>query len=314
MQNFSLYNPFDFNDPVAYAVPGFILLIVLEFTLYVRKKLKPDEAYYKDAAASIGMGLGSIFIDIAMKAVALGYLFWFYQFRIFENLGPDTVQDFLTMSWHKSHIWVWIVCLFFQDFAFYWHHRLSHEIRLLWTAHINHHSSTNLNLAVALRQSWLELLYKDMWYIPLAIIGFHPFMILTLHQLNLIYQFWTHTEVIKKFPKWFEAIFNTPSHHRVHHASNIKYLDKNYAGTFIIWDKLFGTFREEDEEKPVYGITKNIQSYNLFEIAFHEWRNMMRDVRQAPNFKSKLHYLFSSPGWSHDGEDQRAKTLQKNLK
>ncbi len=309
----TLFNPFDFNDPVTYAIPGFILLIVVEFYFYIRKKLNPTNTYFKDAAASIGMGLGSVLIDIAMKAIALGYLFWFYQFRIFENLGPSTVEEFANWQWHKAHFWVWIIALFLQDFSFYWHHRLSHELRVLWTAHINHHSSTHLNFAVALRQSWLELLYKDAWYIPMAILGFHPLMILTLHQLNLIYQFTTHTEAVKKLPKWFEAIFNTPSHHRVHHASNIKYLDKNYAGIFIIWDKLLGTFKAEDAEQPVYGITKNIDSYNLFYIAFHEWKNMWSDVRKAPTLKDKWNYIFKSPGWSHNGEDQRAKTLQKNL-
>jgi len=163
------FNPFDFNDPVTYAIPGFVLLIVVEFYFFIRKKLNPNNNYYKDATASIGMGLGSVIIDIAMKGIALGYLFWFYQFRIFENLGPHSVEEFANWQWHQAHFWVWVIALFLQDFAFYWHHRLSHEIRILWSAHINHHSSTNLNFAVALRQSWLELLYKDAWYIPLAI-------------------------------------------------------------------------------------------------------------------------------------------------
>ena len=198
---------------------------------------------------------------------------------------------------------------------FYWHHRLSHEIRLLWAAHVNHHSSQNLNFAVALRQSWLELLYKDMWYIPLAIIGIHPLMILTLHQLNLIYQFLPHTEVVHRMPKWFEYIFNTPSHHRVHHSSNLRYLDKNYGGVLIIWDRWFGTFQKElDKEKCVYGITTNIETNNLFKIAFHELANIINDVKNAPNWKAKLNYIFNSPGWSHTGKDQRAKTLQKELK
>lgn len=308
---FTLFNPLDFNDPVTYAIPGFIVLICVEFYFYVYKKLHPGIDYYKDAAASIGLGLGSIFIDLAMKAIAIGYLLWFYQFRIFHNLGPDTIQEFASLDWNKAHWWVWILALFLQDFAFYWHHRLSHEIRILWAAHVNHHSSVNINFAVALRQSWLELLYKDMWYIPLVLIGFHPLMIMTLHQINLIYQFLPHTETVKKLPRWFEFIFNTPSHHRAHHASNIKYLDKNYGGIFIIWDRMLGTFREEDEEKPIYGITSNIHSYNLFYITFHELGNIIRDVRTAPTFKDKLHYIFDAPGWSHTGNDQRTKTLQK---
>lgn len=312
--SFTLYNPFDFNDPVAYAVPGFLLLIFVEFYFYLRKRNKLNTAYMKDAGASIGMGLGSTFIDIAMKAIALGYLFWFYQFRIFDNLGPSSVEEFASWTWQKAHLWVWFFAFLMQDFMFYWHHRLSHEIRLLWAAHVNHHSSQNLNFAVALRQSWLELLYKDMWYIPLAIIGIHPLMILTLHQLNLIYQFLPHTEVVHRMPKWFEYIFNTPSHHRVHHSSNLRYLDKNYGGVLIIWDRWFGTFQKElDKEKCVYGITTNIETNNLFKIAFHELANIINDVKNAPNWKAKLNYIFNSPGWSHTGKDQRAKTLQKEL-
>jgi sterol desaturase/sphingolipid hydroxylase (fatty acid hydroxylase superfamily) len=312
--HFSLFNPLDFNDPVTYAIPGFVLIIVAEFYFYLRKRNKLTKDYLKDASASIGLGLGSLVIDLGTKAVAVGYLLWFYQFRIFDNLGPASVSEFASWAWQKSHIWVWVIALFMQDFAFYWHHRLSHEIRLLWAAHINHHSSTNLNFAVALRQSWLELLYKDMWYIPLALIGIHPLMILTMHQFNLIYQFLTHTEAIRRMPKWFEFIFNTPSHHRVHHSSNIKYLDKNYAGIFIIWDRLLGTFTQEEEQEPcVYGITKNIHTYNLFKITFHELQAIIKDVQNAPNLKSKIQYIFNAPGWSHTGDDQRAKTLQKKL-
>jgi sterol desaturase/sphingolipid hydroxylase (fatty acid hydroxylase superfamily) len=197
---------------------------------------------------------------------------------------------------------------------FYWYHRLAHEIRILWAAHVNHHSSEYMHFSTALRQSWLELLFKDAFYIPLALIGFHPIMIITMHQLNLIYQFLPHTESIRRMPRWFEFIFNTPAHHRVHHSSEVRYLDKNYAGILIIWDRIFGTFKEEDSSAfPVYGITTNIHTNNLLKITFHEVVNVLNDVKRAPNLKSKLNYIFQSPGWSHDGEDQRAKTLQKDL-
>lgn len=298
---FSFFNPFDFNDPVVYAIPGFLAFIVGEFFLYIKKKDHLKQTYLKDAVASIGMGLGSALIDIGIKAFALGYLLWFYQFRIFDDLGSSSIEKFATWSWQKVHLWIWIMAFFMQDFLFYWHHRLSHEIRVFWAAHVNHHSSKNLNFAVALRQSWGELIYKDMWYIPMALIGIHPLMILTLHQLNLIYQFFTHTESVKKFPNWIEFIFNTPSHHRVHHASNERYIDKNFAGVLIIWDRLLGTFQKElDEDKCIYGITKNIDTYNVFEIAFHEFKNLANDVRNAPNFKSKLGYIFRYPGWTHE--------------
>jgi len=135
---------------------------------------------------------------------------------------------------------------------------------------------------------------------------------LMMMSISLIYQFWPHTELIRKFPKWFEFIFNTPSHHRVHHASNVRYLDQNHAGILIIWDRLFGTFSEESkEEKPVYGLTKNITSYNPLVIVSHEYKDIWKDVQRAPSFSDKLKYLFYPPGWSHDGEDLRAKTLRR---
>lgn len=315
MQKYSLFNPFDFNDPVTYAIPGFILLIVTEFFLYYKKQHTVDKKFYKDAAASLQLGIGSTIIDLAMKAIAIGYLLWFYQFRIFKNLGPDTVSEFANWQWHKTHWYAWVLLFFALDFMFYWYHRMAHEIRILWAAHVNHHSSEYMHYSTALRQSWLELLVKDLWYIPLALIGFHPLMILTMHQLNLIYQFLPHTESIKRLPKWYEFIFNSPAHHRVHHSSEIRYLDKNYAGILIIWDRMFGTFMEEDKNAlPVYGITTNINTNNLLKITFHEVINIVKDVKNAPTIKDKLNYIFQSPGWSHNGEDQRAKTLQKNLK
>jgi len=305
-----LFNPFDFNDPVTYAIPGFIILIITEW--YVRKKLNYKQLDYKESAASIGMGLVSVFVDIGVKAVAIGFFIWLYQFRLFDNLGPATVEGFFDWEWHKTHWWVWILAFFADDFTFYWHHRLSHEIRLLWTAHINHHSSIEYNLSTALRQSPKEYLYKKIWWIWMPLVGFHPLMILTLMQLSLIYQFVLHTEVIGKlgFLEWF---MNTPSHHRVHHGSNILYLDKNYAGVLIIWDRLFGSFQKE-EFKPDYGITKNIYTYNLVEITFHEFRALLQDVRNAKTFREKIGYLLNAPGWNPHGEDQRAKTLQKQLK
>ncbi len=313
MQRFSLYNPLDFNDPVAYAVPGFILLIATEFFLYYKKKHTVTKEFYKDAAASLELGIGSTILDIGIKAIAIGYLLWFYQFRIFQNIGPATIEEFASIKWHKEHWYIWIAGFILQDFIFYWYHRFAHEIRLFWAAHVNHHSSVYMHYSTALRQSWLELLFKDAFYIPMAILGFHPLMILTMYQINLIYQFLTHTETIKHLPKWYEFIFNSPAHHRVHHSSEIKYLDKNYAGTLIIWDRLFGTFRDEDEGFPIYGITINIKTNNLLRITFHEVVNICNDVKRASTLKDKLNYIFNSPGWSHDGEDQRAKTLQKKL-
>ena len=304
-----LFNPFDFNDPVSYAIPGFVIFIIVEW--YIRKKRKLDAMDYKQSASSIGMGLVTVFIDLGIKAIAIGFYIWLYQFRIFKDLGPETMTGFLDLSWHKSHWWIWILCFVGDDFTFYWHHRLSHEVRILWSAHINHHSSIQYNLATALRQSPKEELYKKIWWIWMPLLGFHPLMILTCMQISLIYQFFLHTELINRVGI-FEKFMNTPSHHRVHHGSDIKYLDKNYAGIFIIWDKIFGTYQVE-EQTPKYGITTNIYSYNLFEITFHEFKSLMHDVKHAKTFKDKIGYMIHSPGWNPYGEDLRAKTLQKKV-
>ena len=288
------------SDPVVYAIPFFIILISLE--LYVNWKESKGLYETKEAVSSIGMGLGSLVINVIMKALAYGTYT-----LIFAALWGQSGG----LGWHW---YTWVLILFADDFTFYWHHRLSHEVRILWAAHVNHHSSQTLNLATALRQSWAEQLYKYIWWLWLPLVGFPPLMILMMMSVSLIYQYWPHTELIRKMPRWFEFIFNTPSHHRVHHASNIRYLDQNHGGILIIWDRLFGTFQEErDDEKPVYGITKNINTYNLFKIASHEFVDVWADVKRAPTFKDKLKYIFYPPGWSHDGPDQRARTLRRQM-
>jgi sterol desaturase/sphingolipid hydroxylase (fatty acid hydroxylase superfamily) len=284
-------------DPVIYAIPFFLFCISLELYLNWKDGLNLYEK--KEALSSIGMGLGSLVIDLLMKGLAYGTYLYIYDHYKFFDLG-----------WHW---YTWVMLFFADDFTFYWHHRLSHEIRVLWGSHVNHHSSTTLNLATALRQSWGEQLYKFFWWLWLPFLGFPPLMMLMMMSISLIYQYWVHTELIRKLPAWFEFIFNTPSHHRVHHASNVRYLDQNHAGIMIIWDRMFGTYADETEEKPVYGITKNINTYNLFKIAGHEYMDLVRDVKRAPTFKDKLKYIFYPPGWSHDGPDLRARTLRRNL-
>lgn len=285
------------SDPVAYFIPIFVLLIIIEAVI---SQIYNKELYQtKDAFASIGMGIGSVVINLLMKGLAFAAYLKIYEYRLFD------------IGWQW---WAWVLVFFLDDFTFYWYHRSAHEVRILWAAHVNHHSSEHMNLATALRQSWGELFFKYFFWAWLPLIGFHPLMVFTMISISLIYQFWVHTTLINRFPKFFEMIFNTPSHHRVHHATNIRYLDKNHAGILIIWDRLFGTFEEERaDEKPIYGITTNIHTYNPFKIASHEYIAVIKDVKRAPTFKDKLAYIFMPPGWSHDGEDQRAKTLQKKL-
>ena len=281
------------NEPLAYAGPFFALLIVSEViinSLQHRKLYKT-----KDSIANVMMISGTLVIGLGAKVAAYFVFKFLHQFALFD----------LGYQW-----WVWILCMFADDFNFYWHHRLSHEVRILWAAHVNHHSSQMLNFSTALRQSWTEQLYKFIFWLWMPLVGFEPLMMMTMISLNLIFQFWPHTQLIGKLG-FLEWIFNTPSHHRVHHASNYKYLDRNHAGIFIIWDRFFGTFEEEDEKvKPIYGITNNIHTYHPVEIATHEFKSLWQDVKRAPDLITKLKYLFYPPGWSHDGPDRTAKYLR----
>ncbi|MFN8277683.1 MAG: sterol desaturase family protein [Chitinophagales bacterium] len=285
------------SDPVVYAIPVFLLLIGIE--LYINYREHRNLYNSGEAWSSIAMGLGSVAINVLMKGLAYGVFTILSNFRLFD------------LGWHW---YTWVLIFIADDFTFYWHHRLSHEIRILWAAHVNHHSAQSMNLAIALRQSWAELIYKYIWWLWLPLMGFPPLMILMMISFSLIYQFWVHTELIHRFPSWMEAIFNTPSHHRVHHASNIRYLDRNHAGILIIWDRLFGTFTEErEDEHPAYGITKNIHTNNPFKIASHEFIDLWHDVKNAKGWNNKMKYLFMPPGWSPDGPDLRAKTLRAQL-
>lgn len=267
-------------------------LILLEVIITAWRKTDFYET--KDALSSMGMGLGNLVVGLLTKAFIFGIYSILYQFRIFE-IGYD--------SW-----WAWVLVFLADDFSYYWFHRTSHNVRYFWASHVVHHSSTKYNLATALRQTWTgNLTGTFLFYLWMPLVGFHPAMIIFMHSISLLYQFWIHTEVIQKMPRWFEAVFNTPSHHRVHHASNYKYLDRNHAGILIIWDKLFGTF-EPEVERPTYGLTKNIKSFNPLYIATHEWIDIGKDILRHP--RHAWQYLFGPPGWSHDGSRQTSEQLK----
>jgi len=280
---------------IYYAIPVFVALIALE--VLISNKMKLKTYLFKDAATSISMGLGNVALNILAKGLVLGALVYMYQFRLFT----------IPFTW-----WSWLLILFAEDFTYYWFHRISHENRFFWASHIIHHSSQHYNLSTALRQTWTGSFLSFVFWLWLPLIGFHPLMILTQMSISLLYQFWIHTETIDKLPKWFEAFFNTPSHHRVHHATNPQYLDRNHAGIFIIWDKLFGSF-EPEVEKPIYGLTKNISSFNPIYIAFHEWVALLKDVfTSKTNLYKRLLYLIKPPGWRHDGSGQLSSDLRKD--
>ncbi|PHS42441.1 MAG: C-5 sterol desaturase [Robiginitomaculum sp.] len=288
MNNIS--NP-QFPDLLLWAIPFFIICIGLEIWWLKYHPIK--NAYtFKDARTSLIMGIGSSISDILLKVLMVGTLFWVWQFRFFD-LGAS--------------IWIILLALVATDFVYYWIHFTYHKSRWFWATHVVHHSSEHFNLTTALRQQWTNGISGTVFFkVPLVLLGLHPGIIVFVMAINLIYQFWFHTETVNKMPKWFEFIFNTPSHHRVHHGRNPRYLDCNYAGILIIWDRMFGTFVPElDSEKVDYGIVKPLNSYNPFVVAFHEFYAVGKDVfSRGLTLGQRFKYLFAPPGYSHDNSRQ----------
>ena len=289
-------------EPVTYAIPLFVALVLAEM-LWAWKQ-QPHAYEARDTLTSLALGLGSTVAGALFGGGVVLVLLWTWQFRIFD-FGPQ---------WWAVW-WAWPLCFVLDDLAYYWIHRFGHRVRWFWASHVNHHSSQHYNLSTALRQTWTGFLTLGFAFkLPLVLLGFHPVMIAICGGLNLIYQFWIHTEAIARMPRWFEAVMNTPSHHRVHHATNPRYLDRKYAGVFIVWDKLFGSFEpevrpEQGGERIRYGIVRQLGTFNLLWSVFHEWVGIAQDMRRAP-WRHKLSYLVREPGWSHDGSRETSDTIR----
>ena len=252
----------------------------------------------RHAFSSILMGIGNITINSSTALLSLWLLKWICQHHVWDM--PD--------SW-----WLFPVVILVYDFFYYWKHRLGHLTRALWSEHVTHHSSPDYNLTTALRQPWTGPLTSLIFSgIPMVLMGFSPSWIVLASAFHLTYQFWIHTEAIDRLPGWYEFVFNTPSHHRVHHATNPRYLDRNFGGTLILWDRLFGTFEaERAEERPQYGIVKPLNSTNPLKVAFHEVIAFIRDCR-ADGLRP-LHWArraVNAPGWSPDGQHQRSAEIR----
>ena len=282
-------------NPVDLAIPAFILLVLAEMVV---ARLRNRRRYCpKDTLTSLTLGFGSSIAGLLAGGLIFGMAVWVHQFRLVE----------IGWVW-----WAWIACFVLDDLAYYVFHRAAHRVRWFWASHVIHHSSQHYNLSTALRQTWtgffsLSFLFR----LPLFLIGFPPVMVFFCAGINLIYQFWIHTEVVGRMPAWFEAVMNTPSHHRVHHAVNPRYLDRNYAGVFIVWDRMFGTYeRERDDDRPRYGIVRQLGSFNVLWAAFHEWTGIARDLWTAPGWRNKAAYLLREPGWSHDGSRETSDTIR----
>lgn len=278
-------------DYTQLAIPAFLGLLGLE--AWLSRKRNPGGFEAKDTWTSLAMGSGSVVIGFAWAGVAYG------AFRLAHELSP--------FDWGFG-AWAWLAALIGVDFAYYWFHRTHHEYRGLWAAHVTHHSSEKYNLSTALRQSWSPMT-SFVFYVPVALLGCPAELILSAKSINLLYQFWIHTELIDRMGP-FEWAFNTPSHHRVHHGTNVEYLDRNYAGILILWDRLFGTF--EPERAPVrYGITKPLGSYNPVVVAWHEWAAIARDVWHAETWEDAVGYVVQPPGWSPDGDSLTAPEMKQ---
>jgi sterol desaturase/sphingolipid hydroxylase (fatty acid hydroxylase superfamily) len=276
-----------------FAIPGFVVLLLLE-AWYSWKEHK-DLYEVRDTFSSLAMGIGNVISGFLSKLVVFGAFSLVYKFRLFT----------LPFTW-----WMWVLAFFADDFSYYWFHYTSHNMRWFWASHVVHHSSRHYNLSTALRQTWTgNLTGSFIFWMWMPLVGFHPVVVMLMQQISLIYQFWIHTEAVHLLPRPIEFIFNTPSHHRVHHGSNLKYLDKNHGGILIIWDRLFGTFQPE-EERPTYGLTRNIDTYNPVLIAFKEWGDLFTQAWKSGSARNYLNYLWQPPGWRHDGSGKTVREMR----
>lgn len=270
------------------AIPFFLLFLAIEMVAlrhaaheHATDPSTPIGYAPKDTATSITMGLGSLGFKAIVKLGALVVFAGVYE------LSP--------LKMPMDAWWPWVILFLAEDLSFYAYHRGHHRIRMLWATHVTHHSSRHFNFSTALRQDWSPFTAPIFW-LWLAVLGFPPWAILLAQSWNLLYQFLLHTETVKKLPRPIELVFNTPSHHRVHHGVQEHYLDKNYAGILIVWDRIFGSFQAEDE-RVVYGLTTNIETYNPIKVGYHEWAAMFRDIRRARRWQDRLGYMFRGPGW-----------------
>ena len=270
------------SEVLYYAIPFFVLLLVVEALTYRHLQSENEVGYeLKDTRTSIAMGLGNVAINAVWKLAVV---------TIYAALYELTPLRLDASDW-----WVWVLLFFADDLAYYWFHRVSHESRVFWASHVVHHSSQHYNLSTALRQTWTPFGGVPFWA-PLALLGVPPWAIFLQQSISLLYQFFLHTERVGKLWRPVELVMNTPSHHRVHHGMNNGYLDRNYGGILIVWDRLFRSF-EPEGERVVYGLTKQLRTYNPLVVATHEYASIWADVRAARRWRDRWGFVLRGPGW-----------------
>lgn len=282
---------------VLISVPIYAVVIGFEFfySYFKHKGLYSTKGVLTNVyLTALNMGL-----DVLVRAVCLLILSYFYQFK------------FVDLSFNP--ILYWSILILSEDFMYYWLHRIDHYCRFFWAVHVTHHSSEEFNLTVGFRSSVFQPLYRFVYFIPLALLGFNGLDIMFAYSATQIFGILVHTQTIDKLG-FLEYFLVTPSHHRVHHGSNVRYLDKNMGMMLIIWDKLFGTFQAEEKSDPVkFGLTTNINTYDPVKVVFHEWQNIFKDLQKKCSPKEKFMYVFGPPGWSHDGSTKTSSQLRSEL-
>lgn len=301
----------EFTNPMLFGAPVFVLLVAIEY-LHWRKHKEKKLYEVQDFKASSFIAFGMIFLGPLAKVTLLTWLMTIV-FDAFNPLQNGVRENILGYEPFGFAWYVWAACIILDDLTYYWFHRLSHTIRILWASHIVHHSSEYYNFGTGFRVGWFVLVYKPFFYAWLAAIGFPPEMVMVCLSLETIYQFQLHTSLVPRF-KYLDKIFIVHSHHQIHHACNIEFLDKNHGGIFCFWDKIFGTYVEPDESQELkYGVLSPPKSNNPFVILTHEFVSIIRDVKKARNIKEFFMYIFGPPGWSPDRSTLTTKQLQSNI-
>lgn len=302
----------DITNPLVYGVPCFVAFILLELA-YSKTHDKDDLYEWKDLFSSTFMGFGAVIIAPLIKVISAATIFTV----VYNLFNPVIDGVHMNIMGYKSFEWAWytfLICQFLDDFTYYWFHRLNHTVRFLWAAHIVHHSSVHFNFGTGIRNGWVTLIYKPLFYMWLPAIGFPPEMVVFCLGIEALWQFQLHTKFVPKLG-FLEKIFNTHTMHQVHHSQNIEYLDKNHGGYLNIFDKIFGSWAEYDDNIDIkYGVIHAPNSYNPLVILTHEYADIWKDIKKSKNMKEAFMYTFGPPGWSPDGSTLTVRQIQKKLK